>query len=59
MKFIELHYDGASRYFNVNNISAFHKYDEKYTYVYVVGDENAFYVDESPEDIMSIILDMN
>ena len=56
MKIVELHYDGESRYFNVNNISAFHKY-KNYTYVYVLGDGNAFYVDESPEEIMDKILD--
>ena len=56
MKIVELHYDGESRYFNVNNINAFHKY-KNYTYVYVLGDGDAFYVDESPEEIMGKILD--
>ena len=56
MKIIKLHYNGESRYFNADNISAFHKYD-KYTWVYVVGDRDAFYADESPEEIVAKILD--
>lgn len=59
MKIIELHYNGKRRYFNVDNISEFHKCNEDYTYVYIVGDDDAFYIDESPEEIMSKILGMN
>lgn len=59
MKIIKLHYNKEPRYFNVDNISAFHKYSSNLTYVFVVGDEGAFHVDESPEEIMNKILDMN
>lgn len=51
MKIIKLHYNGESRYFNVDNISAFHKGTNS-TWVYVIGDDDAFHVDESPEEIV-------
>lgn len=48
MKIIKLHFRGKPRYFNVDNISAFYKYTSDLTYVFTVGDESAFHIDESP-----------
>ena len=50
MTFIELHYDGNPRLIAINNISAL-GCNEKETFMWLIGDSSALYVDESYDEI--------
>ena len=50
MTFIELHYGGNPRLIAINKISAL-GCDEQDTYIWLNGDSDALYVDESYDEI--------
>ena len=50
MTFIELHYDGFPRLIAISRISAI-GCNEKETFIWLIGDPDCLYVDESYEDI--------
>ena len=50
MTFIELHYHGDPRLIAINRISAI-GCDSKDTFIWLLGDTDCFYVDESYDDI--------
>ena len=52
MTFIELHYKGNPRLIAVNRISAL-GCDKNDTFIWLVGDTDCFYVDESYDEIKS------
>ena len=52
MTFIELHYEGNPRLIAVNRISAL-GCDENDTFIWLVGDTDCLYVDESYYEIKS------
>lgn len=52
MIFIELHSDGNPRSININRISAI-GCDRDDTYIWLAGDPECFYVDESYDEIKS------
>lgn len=50
MTFIELHYQGNPRLIAINRISAL-GCDDKDTYIWLTGDPDCLYVDESYDEI--------
>jgi hypothetical protein len=50
MTFIELHYNGNPRLIAVSRISALGR-DSEDTFIWLLGDTNCFYVDESYDEI--------
>ena len=52
MIFIELHSNGNPRSININTISAI-GCDVEDTYLWLIGDSDCFYVDESYDEIKS------
>lgn len=50
MNFIELHYHGNPRLIAINNISAI-GYDDNDTFIFLIGDPDCLYVDESYDKI--------
>ena len=50
MSFIELHYNGYPRLIAINRISAI-GHDHEDTFIWLLGDTDCFYVDESYDEI--------
>jgi hypothetical protein len=54
MSFIELHWNGDPRLIAINRISAL-GCDNNDTFIWLVGDPDCFYVDETYEEIKNIL----
>lgn len=59
MKLIELRCDGNDLAINTASISSVYKYRPNKCAVYMTGEENPFYVDESYEEVLRLIKDVS